>query len=86
MWGLRPDITSCCLKTAVLFLWFCDERTGRLRSYFTTDGQSVCLGVEHPCGTCDQILLPVGMLLSEIAVLYLWGALSDERTGLEFAV
>jgi hypothetical protein len=28
--------------------------------------QSVCLGIEHPCGTCDQILLPVGMLLSEI--------------------
>jgi hypothetical protein len=27
-----------------------------------------------PFGTCDQILLPVGMLL--------WGALSDERTGL----
>jgi hypothetical protein len=31
-----------------------------------TDGQSVCLGIEHPCGTCDQISLPVGMLLSEI--------------------
>jgi hypothetical protein len=28
--------------------------------------QSVCLGIEHPCGTCDQILLPLGMLLSEI--------------------
>jgi hypothetical protein len=28
--------------------------------------QSVCLGIEYPCGTCDQILLPVGMLLSEI--------------------
>jgi hypothetical protein len=28
--------------------------------------QSVCLGIEHPCGTCDQISLPVGMLLSEI--------------------
>jgi hypothetical protein len=26
--------------------------------------QSVCLGIDHPCGTCDQILLPVGMLLS----------------------
>jgi hypothetical protein len=31
--------------------------------------QSVCLGIEHPCGTCDQILLPVGMLLSEICSL-----------------
>jgi hypothetical protein len=27
--------------------------------------QSVCLDVGYPCGTCDQILLPVGMLLSE---------------------
>jgi hypothetical protein len=41
---------------------------GRSRSYFTTDSQSVCLGIEHPCGTCDQILLPVGML-SEICGL-----------------
>jgi hypothetical protein len=39
------------------------------RSYFTTDSQSVCLGTKHPCGTCDQILLPVGMLLSEICGL-----------------
>jgi hypothetical protein len=31
-----------------------------------TVSQSVCLGIEQPCGTCDQILLPVGMLLSEI--------------------
>jgi hypothetical protein len=41
--------------------------------YSTTDGQtvslSVCLGIEHPCGTCDQILLPVGMLLPEICNL-----------------
>jgi hypothetical protein len=32
----------------------------RSRSYFTADSQSVCLG-----GTCVQMLLPVGMLLSE---------------------
>jgi hypothetical protein len=31
--------------------------------------QSVCLGIEHPCGTCDQILLAVGRLLSEICGL-----------------
>jgi hypothetical protein len=30
---------------------------------------SVCLGIEHPCGTCDQILLSVGILLSEICGL-----------------
>jgi hypothetical protein len=34
-----------------------------------TVSQSVCLGVEYPCRTCDQILLPVGMLLSEICGL-----------------
>jgi hypothetical protein len=27
----------------------------RSRSYFTTDSQSVCLGVEHPCVTCDLV-------------------------------
>jgi hypothetical protein len=31
--------------------------------------QSICLGIEYPCGTCNQILLPVGMLLSEICGL-----------------
>jgi hypothetical protein len=39
------------------------------RGYFTTDSQSVCLGVEHPCGTCDQLLLLVELLLSEICDL-----------------
>jgi hypothetical protein len=34
-----------------------------------TVSQSVCFSIEHPCGTCDQILLPVGMLLSEICEL-----------------
>jgi hypothetical protein len=31
--------------------------------------QSVCLCIEHPCETWDQILLPVGMLLSKICSL-----------------
>jgi hypothetical protein len=47
-----------CPKFAVLYLWgaLSDERTGLSRSnYVTTDSQSVCLGIEHPCGTCDQI-------------------------------
>jgi hypothetical protein len=30
---------------------------------------TVSLGIEHPCGTCDQILFPVGMFLSEICGL-----------------
>jgi hypothetical protein len=33
-----------------------------------TVSQSVCLGIEHPCETCNQILPPVGML-SEICGL-----------------
>jgi hypothetical protein len=42
--------------------------------------------IKHPCRTCDQILLPVGMLLSEICGIVSWGALSAKRTGLQFAV
>jgi hypothetical protein len=34
-----------------------------------TVSQSVCLGIEYPCGTCDQILLPLGVLVSEICGL-----------------
>jgi hypothetical protein len=51
-----------------------------------TVSQSVCLSIEHPCGTCDQILFLVGMLLSEICGLVSVGILSDERTGMQFAV
>jgi hypothetical protein len=39
-----------------------------------TVSQSVCLGIEHPCGTCDHILFPVGMLLSEICFSCIYGA------------
>jgi hypothetical protein len=45
----------------------------RSHSYFTIDSQSVCLGIEHPCGTCNQILFSVGMLLSEICGLVSMG-------------
>jgi hypothetical protein len=38
-----------------------------------TVSQSICLGIEYPCGTCDQILLSVGMLLSEICGLVSMG-------------
>jgi hypothetical protein len=44
----------------------------RSRSHFTTDSQSVCPGIERPCGTCDQILFLVGML-SEICGLVSMG-------------
>jgi hypothetical protein len=44
-------------------------------------GQSVCLGIEHPCGTCGQILLPVGMLLSGICGLVSIGRLLWREDG-----
>jgi hypothetical protein len=34
---------------------------------------TVCLGIEYPCGTCDQIWFLVGMLLSEICGLVYGG-------------
>jgi hypothetical protein len=59
-----------------LSLWRC-----RSRSYFTTVSQSVCFGIEHPCATCDQILFPVGMLLSEICCLVSMGRLLWREDG-----
>jgi hypothetical protein len=53
-----------------------------VRSNFS---QSVCLGIEHPCGTCDRYYFMSECCL-KFAVLCLWGALSDEKTDLEFAV
>jgi hypothetical protein len=48
--------------------------------------QSVCLGVESTLGLVTRYyFLSEGCYL-KFAVLFLWGALSDERTGLNFAV
>jgi hypothetical protein len=53
------------------------------RSYVKTDGQSASMSrFRAHSGTCDKILLSVRKLLSERCVLSLWGALSDERSGL----
>jgi hypothetical protein len=53
----------------------------RLLNDWRSVSQSVCLGIEHPCGTCDQILLPVGMLLSEICGLVRVGRLLWREDG-----
>jgi hypothetical protein len=46
-------------------------------SYSTT--QSACLGIKYPCGTSDQILFPVRMLLSEIyGLVSMWRPLWRE--------
>jgi hypothetical protein len=48
--------------------------------------QSVCLGVEPTLGSVTRYyFLPEGCCL-KVAVLFLWGALSDKRTRLQFAV
>jgi hypothetical protein len=46
----------------------------RSRSYFKTDGQSVCLGVGHPFGAHDQILL-FPFFCRKIALLLVLGRL-----------
>jgi hypothetical protein len=40
----------------------------------------VCLGIKHPFGVYDQIFIAC----VTVTVLFLWGALSDERSGLSF--
>jgi hypothetical protein len=45
-------------------LWREDESVEVKITSRLTVSQSVCLGIEHPSGTCDQILLPVGDLQS----------------------
>jgi hypothetical protein len=54
-----------CLPSA----WVSYAEEGEEVTLRLTVSQSVCLGIEHACGTCDQILLPVGMLLCEICGL-----------------
>jgi hypothetical protein len=80
--GVEPTVGLAtrywfCLKFAVLSLWsalsclplVCIFTKSKLLYDWQSVSQSVCLGIEHPCGTCDQMLFPVGMLLSEICSL-----------------
>jgi hypothetical protein len=45
-----------------------------------TVSRPVCLGIKHKFGAYDQIFITC----VTVTVLFLWGALSDERTGLCF--
>jgi hypothetical protein len=46
----------------------------------STVSRSVSLGIKHPFGAYDQIFITC----VTVTVLFLWGALSDERTDLSF--
>jgi hypothetical protein len=76
LWDLRPDI-SCrnvavwnllsCIYWAPSLMW---ERT-EVWGHLTTDGRSVIMSrYRAHSGTCDQILLSVRRLFSEISLPY----------------
>jgi hypothetical protein len=46
-----------------------------------TVSRPVCLGIKHPTGAYDQIFITC----VTVTVFFLWGALSDERSGLALA-
>jgi hypothetical protein len=74
---------GCCSMRSVFYerrLWAC-------QSYFTTDGQSVSVsGFEPTLGLVTRYCFLSEGSCRKFAVLFLWGALSDERTSLQLAV
>jgi hypothetical protein len=51
-----------------------------------TVSQSVCLGISTLVGLATRYYFLSECCCLKVAVLFLWGALSDERTGLQFPV
>jgi hypothetical protein len=47
-----------------------------------TVSRPVCLGIKHPSGAYDQIFY----YCQTVAGLFMWGAVSDERTDLSFTI
>jgi hypothetical protein len=50
------------------------------------DDQSVYLGVEPTLGLVTRYYFPSESCCLKVTFLFLWGALSDERTGVHFSV
>jgi hypothetical protein len=61
------------------------QHTFEVRSYFTTDSQYVLVS-STLVGLATRYYSLSECCCLKFAVLFLWGALSDERTGLRFAV
>jgi hypothetical protein len=59
----EPELTL--RPASLLWIGVICERWGEVALRLMVS-RSICLGIKHPCRTCDQILLPVRMLLSEI--------------------
>jgi hypothetical protein len=78
-YGHMADIEDCLFLTVsflLSFLLLC--HLSQSQSYFTTDGQSVSLGVEPNLG----LLTRDNFFFLKVTVLSFGGALSDERSGL----
>jgi hypothetical protein len=75
----------CYIATNIVLYIF-----SRSRNYFTTKGQSVsqsvCLGVKPTLGLVIRYDFLSERCCVKVSVLFLWGALSDERNGLLFEV
>jgi hypothetical protein len=78
-----PGLTSCQAGGHLTpTSYSCDCRLKSSQSHIATDGQSVSKSwCRAPSGTHDQIF---SYYYLTVTVLFLWGALSDERTGLSF--
>jgi hypothetical protein len=71
------------LRYTGIFLGKYELSLSESESYVTTTvSRPVCLGIKHPSGAYDQIFITV----LTVAGLLMWGVLSDERTGLLFAI
>jgi hypothetical protein len=77
-----PLLASDCLPTTKHFISLISTELSLSLSLILrpTVSRPVCLGIKHPSGAYDQVFITC----VTVTVLFLWGALSDERSGLSF--